>query len=119
QMQTAEQAYTAFRDQHGTFDLGAEGKLSLESSISLQTKLLELEQKRRELAPKFQTAHPVIKTIDDQIAAIKNELDKIDQHVRKMPDLEQQLLSLTRNAQVNSEMYVNLLNSAQQLRLVK
>src|SRR5690606_18498245 len=65
QMQESEEAYTRFRDQQGTFNLGAEGQLSLESSVGLQTKLLELEQKRRELAPRFQPNHPTIQTIDN------------------------------------------------------
>jgi len=119
QMQESEAQYTKFRDQHGTFNLGVEGEMSLQASAELQTRLLELQQKRREIAPRFQASHPAIKTIDQQIAAVQAELKKIDQNVRKMPDLEQQLLSLMRTVQVNSEMYVNLLNSAQQLRLVK
>jgi len=119
QMQESEEKYTQFRDAHGTFNLGAEGQLSLENSVSLQTRLLELEQKRRELSPRFQPNHPTIRTINDQIKAIESELNKVEGSVKRLPDLEQQLLSLTRNVQVNSEMYVNLLNSAQQLRLIK
>lgn len=119
QMETSEDKYTKFRDQHGTFDLGAEGHASLSSSVSLQVKQLELQQRRRELAPQFTAAHPTIKVIDQQIAAINKELDTLAKNVQKMPDLEQQLLSLMRNVKVNSEMYVNLLNSGQQLRLVK
>lgn len=119
QMEEAENHSTKFRDQHGTFDLGAEAQLSLESSVRLQTKLIELQQKRRELSPRFQANHPTIKTIDQQIGAIESEMHKIESSVRKMPDLEQQLLSLTRDVQVRSELYVSLLNSAQQLRLVK
>lgn len=119
QMQSSEEEYTQFRDEHGTFDLPAEGEMSLRASADLQTKLLELEQKRRELAPRFKQAHPAIKTLDDQIIAVRKELAKVGENVKRMPDLQQQLLSLTRNVQVNSEMYVNLLNSAQQLRLVK
>jgi len=119
QMQTAENRYTNFRDTHGTFNLGAEGALSLQMSADLKTKLLELEQKRRELAPRFQPSHPAIQTLDKQIKAIQIQLSNIEKDARKLPDVEQQLLSLTRDVQVNSEMYVNLLNSAQQLKLVK
>lgn len=119
QMQMAESEYTQFRDEKGTFNLGAEGMVSLDTSVNLQLKLLELEQKRRELAPQYTAAHPSIKAIDQQISAIKQEIDDLNANVRKMPALEQELLTLTRNVKVNSEMYVNLLNSAQQLRLVK
>ena len=119
QMQVAESEYTQFRDDKGTFDLGAEGIASLDTSVNLQLKLLELQQRRRELTPQYTAAHPSIKAIDQQIAALNAEIENVTENVRKMPELEQQLLTLTRNVKVNSEMYVNLLNSAQQLRLVK
>lgn len=119
QMQVAESEYTQFRDDKGTFDLGAEGMASLDTSVNLQLKLLELQQRRRELTPQYTAAHPSIKAIDQQIAALNAEIENVTENVRKMPELEQQLLTLTRNVKVNSEMYVNLLNSAQQLRLVK
>ncbi len=119
QMQESEDEYTKFRDSKSTYDLGAEGKASLDTSVNLQLKLLELQQKRRELLPQFKPAHPTIKAIDQQIAALNKEIEKLTTNVQKLPELEQQLLGLTRNVKVNSEMYVNLLNSAQQLRLVK
>jgi tyrosine-protein kinase Etk/Wzc len=39
--------------------------------------------------------------------------------VKALPDIDQGLFALTRDAKVNNELYVGLLNSAQQLRLVK
>src|SRR5690606_17078055 len=57
--------------------------------------------------------------LDQQIAAVQAELDDISQRIKTLPDLEQQLLDLMRDVKVNGELYVNLLNSAQQLRLVK
>ncbi|KAA0911325.1 polysaccharide biosynthesis tyrosine autokinase [Pusillimonas sp. ANT_WB101] len=119
QMLESEKLYTQFRDQQGTFNLSAEGEMSLRAGAELKANLLELEQKRRELAPRFQQSHPTIKTIERQIAAVREELARIESSTKRMPDLEQKLLSLRRNVQVSSEMYVNLLNSAQQLRLVK
>ncbi|MCX5590202.1 polysaccharide biosynthesis tyrosine autokinase [Alcaligenes endophyticus] len=119
QMQVSETDYTKFRDQHGTFDLGAEGKAQLEASVALQVKLLELQQQRRTLTPQYTAAHPAIKTIDQQINALQAEIKRMERDMRRMPELQQELLNLSRNVQVNSELYVNLLNSAQQLRLVK
>lgn len=119
QMQVSETNYTKFRDKHGTFDLGAEGKAQLEALVALQVKLLELQQQRRTLTPQYTPAHPAIKTIDQQISALQAEIKRMERDMRRMPELQQDLLNLSRNVQVNSELYVNLLNSAQQLRLVK
>lgn len=119
QMQISEEEYTQFRDSQSTYDLGAEARVSLDTTVSLQLNLLALQQRRRELLPQFTTAHPSVKAIDQQIAAINSEIIKLTEEAKKLPEIEQQLLNLTRNVRVNSEMYVNLLNSAQQLRLVK
>lgn len=118
-MDEAADKYTEFRDAHETFDLGTEGTLSLHTSVGLQTKLFELEQQRRELSAQFTDAHPSVRVIDQQIGAVKKEITQITGQIKQLPDLEQQLLNLTRDVKVNGELYVNLLNSAQQLRLVK
>lgn len=119
QLDEADNRYTAFRDRHGTFDLGTEGRLSLETSVTMQTRLFELQQRRRELSSQFGPQHPTMRSLDDQIAALEREVARLADRIKELPALEQQLLNLVRDVQVNSELYAGLLNSAQQLRLVK
>ncbi|MDX3895632.1 polysaccharide biosynthesis tyrosine autokinase [Pusillimonas sp.] len=118
-MDEAADRYTAFRDEHGTFDLGTEGSLSLNTSVELQSQLFALEQKRRELASLYTAEHPTLQVVDRQIAAVKKEIEELSRKISALPDLEQRLLTLMQDVKVNGELYVNLLNSAQQLRLVK
>lgn len=118
-MDEAADKYTQFRDAHGTFDLGTEGSLSLNTSVGLQTQLFDLQQKRRELMSQYTNEHPSVRVLDQQISAIKKEIAQLTGQIKKLPDMEQQLLNLMRDVKVNGELYVNLLNSAQQLRLVK
>lgn len=118
-MDEASDRYTAFRDKHGTFDLGTEGTLSLNTSVQLKSQLFTLEQKRREQAALYTEAHPTMQVLDRQIAAVKKEISDLSQKISTLPDLERQLLTLMQDVKVNGELYVNLLNSAQQLRLVK
>src|SRR5690606_6394801 len=47
------------------------------------------------------------------------EVTRLSARIRDLPALEQQLLNLVRDVKVNGELYAGLLNSAQQLRLVK
>jgi tyrosine-protein kinase Etk/Wzc len=119
QMDASDNRYTAFRDKHGTFDLTTEGTLSLNTSVTMQTRLFELQQRRRELSAQFAGSHPSIMAVDAQIAALEKEVNRLASHIRTLPELEQQLLNLVRDVKVNGEMYAGLLNSAQQLRLVK
>src|SRR5690606_18648161 len=119
QMDESNNRYTDFRDEHGTFNLGTEGTLSLNSSVTLKTHLFELQQKRRELAVLYGPGHPANRALDGQIDAIQKEVDKLSEHIKSLPDLEQNLLNLQRDARVNSELYASLLNTMQQLRVIK
>lgn len=119
QLEGSETAFNQFRNQKGTFDLSTEGQLALKSSVELQTQLLALQQKRRELSSQFTASHPTVQVIDSQIATLNKEIAGISNRVKVLPNVEQELLRLTRDVKVNSELYLNLLNSAQQLRLVR
>lgn len=119
QLEQSEVRFNKFRNQNGTFDLGIEGKTYLETAVKLQADLLLLQQKRREQSAQFTAAHPVIQTLDAQITAVNKEIAGLSSKVKTLPNTEQDLLRLTRDVKVNSELYLNLLTSSQQLRLVK
>ena len=119
QLEDSEVRFNQFRIQKGTFDLGTEGKSYLEVAVKLQASLLELQQKRRTQSVQFTDSHPVIQLLDAQIAANSKEIIDLTAKVKNLPSTEQDLLRLTRDVKVNGELYLNLLNSSQQLRLVK
>src|SRR5690606_15739379 len=100
-MDEAADRYTAFRDEHGTFDLGTEGSLSLNTSVELESQLFALEQKRRELASLYTAAHPTLQVVDRQIAAVKKEIEALSRKISDLPDLEQRLLTLMQEVKVN------------------
>jgi tyrosine-protein kinase Etk/Wzc len=119
QLEESEARFNNFRNQNSTFDLGSEGKSYLDTAVKLQGSLLELQQKRREQSTQFTAAHPVIQALDAQISAVNKEIAALARKVKILPGIEQDLLRLTRDVKVNSELYLNLLTSAQQLRLAK
>lgn len=80
---------------------------------------MELKQKRDELTTRFAAGHPALQAIDEQVATLKDRAAKIAARVKALPDLEQDTLRLMRDVQVNNELYVDLLNNMQQLKLVK
>ena len=119
QTDESETKFNQFRNKNAVFDLGSEAKLVLEQTVKLQTSLLELQQKRKELEARFTAQHPSVQTIDAQIKSINAEIGNLASKVKLFPTVEQDLLRLTRDLKVNNELYVSLLNSSQQLRLVK
>jgi tyrosine-protein kinase Etk/Wzc len=119
QLEDSESKYYQFRNSHGTIDLAEEAKLILAQSMAEKNKRLELQQKREELLVGFTPNHPVVIGIDKQISEMNKEIAKMDSHIKELPMLEQDLLRLNRDVKVNSDLYAALLNTAQQLRLVK
>nr|WP_315222682.1 polysaccharide biosynthesis tyrosine autokinase [uncultured Duganella sp.] len=115
----SEADYYRFRNQSGTIDLPEESKISLQQQAAAKAKRIDLRQKRDELLASFTPAHPTVMALDRQIAALTREIDSAGAHIRQLPILEQELLRLSREVKVNTELYSALLNSAQQLRLVK
>ena len=119
QLEESENKFNRFRNQHGVFELGTEAQGVLGRYVTLESNLLDLQQKRKELDARFTAEHPAIQTIDAQIKTLKAELVTLGGKSKTFPNLEQDLLRLTRDVKVNSELYTGLLNNYQQLRLVK
>lgn len=119
QLEESEIKFNQFRNQNGLFDLGTEARTVLGLAVTLQSKLLELQQKRQELAARFTAVHPSIQTIDAQIKKVNDDIAALNGRVRTFPNLEQDLLRLTRDVKVNNDVYVSLLNASEQMRLVK
>lgn len=117
QLEQAESRYNQFRNSHGTIDLGEEAKLSLQQSAAAKSRKIELEQKRTELLSRFTTNHPVVMGIDSQLKEINGEIGSIAAHIKTLPILEQDVVRLSRDVKVNTDLYTALLNTAQQLRL--
>lgn len=118
-LEDAEARYVALRNARGTVDLSEEVKLILKRSIDAQTKEAELRVKREELLNRLTAAHPAVEAVDAQIAGQQKEIASVDSEIRKLPSLERELLGLTRDVKINSELYTSLLNTAQQMRLLK
>ena len=119
ELEQSESEFNRFRAREGTFDLGAEAQGLLQKTTQLQSSVMDLQQKRRELSQRYTNEHPQMRAIDAQIRAAQAELGKLTAATKKLPDLEQDLLRLTREVKVNTGLYTSLLNSLQQLQLVK
>lgn len=115
----AEQRYNAFRNEHGTVDLAEETRLLLRSIVEGKEKMLALAQQRDELAPRFAPGHPSLAAIDAQLAGLRREQERLEQQVKKLPDTQQVALGLQRDVEVNTELYTKLMDSAQQLRVLR
>ncbi|NML43758.1 polysaccharide biosynthesis tyrosine autokinase [Ramlibacter sp. G-1-2-2] len=119
QMNQAEDQYSRYRNQQGTIALDEEAKQVLGQSADLQGKLVEAEQKRRELISRFTPEHPAVQTLDAQIRAWQAEISRLNSHIQQMPTVQQDALRLGRDVKLTTDLYQQLQNSALQLQLVR
>ena len=118
-LETAEDKYNSLRNEHGIIDIGAEGTNLLQQDIAIETKLVELKQKREELLTRYTALHPSVANIDAQIPILESQKMAIIAQIKKLPSLEQEVLRMTRDVKVNTELYTALLNTLQSLNLIK
>jgi tyrosine-protein kinase Etk/Wzc len=119
QLEASEEVYNRYRNQRGTVSLTEEAALILGQAVDRQAKLLEAQQRRRELESRFTSAHPTVQTLDSQIAALNRDIGDIQNRIKGLPAVQQEAVRMERDVKVNTELYQSLLNNALQLRLVK
>ena len=119
QLEASEEVYNRFRNQKATVAFNEEATAVLTESVDRQTRLLEAQQRRRELESRFTAAHPSVQTLDAQIAALQREIGSIQARIKGLPAIQQEAVRMERDVKVNTELYQSLLNNALQLRLVK
>lgn len=116
----SDEAFSRFRNQQGTVaPLDDEAKLILTTLVDLQAKLTDAQQKRIEAVTRFTTQHPIVKTLDAQIAVWNRQIAVLNARVRGLPVVQQDALRLQRDVTVNNDAYQNLRNNELQLQLIR
>lgn len=118
-LEQSEQRYNAFRNKNGTIDLDEESRLLLRSISDSKAKMVALEQQRMELLQRFTPTHPSVTAIDAQMSDLRREQSQLNAQVADLPDTQQSAVRLTRDVEINSGLYTNLMDSAQQLGVLK
>jgi tyrosine-protein kinase Etk/Wzc len=118
-MEAAELALNSYRIEEGSIDLPLETQTILQTIVSIEAQLNELRQEREKVILAFTTEHPTVIALDRQIVRLNVELDNLNSQVRDLPGTQQELLRLIRDVEVNTQLYTSLLDTAQELRVVK
>lgn len=115
----AETRYNQLRDKRGTINIGEESKNILQQAVEIEVKLLEVKRLRGELLSKFTAQHPSVVNADNQLRILTSQKADIQVQIKRLPGVEQDVISSMRDVKVGTEIYTSLLNTAQQLRLAK
>lgn len=119
QLETSTATLNDFRTSKGSLDLEFETKGVLEGVVETQTQITLLQQKRDELRQRFTESHPATLALDKQIERLQEQMAEHDKKIESLPETQKIILRLSRDVQVNTELYTALLNNAQTLRVAK
>lgn len=119
QLEESEIKFNKFREQYNTVDVTQESELMLKQNIELEKMRIELKQKQAEYSAKYTPDHPLMTEINAQLAAIDKKSTELNQAIKRLPETQRLYLQLYRDVEVNTQLYTSLLNSYQQLKIVK
>ncbi|TMP36636.1 polysaccharide biosynthesis tyrosine autokinase [Pseudoalteromonas rubra] len=119
QLEAAEQRFNDYQVKQQSVDITLETEGVLRQLVKLETQLQELELKKLELGRKFKQSHPSYQAAVEQIEAVENQKRRLAAEVQVLPETQQELLRLTRDVEVNNEIYTLLLAKTQELDIVR
>lgn len=115
--ETALKEYRASRG--GGLDLSVEAKAALDRASDIEKSLTEIELQRSELRQRFTDSHPALQALNQKAIRLQHERENLNVQMRRLPETELNAASLVRDAKVANELYVLLLNKAQELQVMK
>ena len=119
ELTAAEDALNSFRQKSESIDLGLEAQSTLKVMVELEAQLNELTFKESEISKRFTKDHPAYKSLLDKRKGLLGERERLNKQVQKLPKTQREVLRITRDVEVNQQIYIQLLNKTQELNILK
>lgn len=118
-LEKAENALNRFQTRSKSIDISLEAKAVLDQVVALDTGISELKLQQAEMDRKFTPQHPAYRALLAKLAELNAKQAQMTKRVEGLPSTQQELLSLTRDVQVGTEIYTQLLNRSQELDVMR
>lgn len=119
ELELSENNLNNYRARNDSVDLTFETQSLLEQLVRIENQLTELEFVEAEISQQFTKSHPRYEALLTKRSRLNEEKTRLESQVNELPSTQQEVLRLTRDAQVNQEIFVALLNSQQEMSLMK
>ena len=118
-LEQAEDALNAYQASAGSVDITLETQSILNQVVEIEAAISELALKREELQRRFTRDHPSYQALMSQLGQLESRRNRMLQDVGSLPETQQELLRLTRDVQVSTEIYTQMLNKSQELDVMR
>ena len=118
-LEKAENALNAFQIRSKSIDISLEAKAILDQIVALDTSISTLKLQQAEMDRRYTPQHPAYRALLAQLAELTSKQNRLAKQVEGLPTTQQELLSLTRDVKVSTEIYTQLLNKSQELDVMR
>ncbi|HEY9033825.1 MAG TPA: polysaccharide biosynthesis tyrosine autokinase, partial [Pseudomonadales bacterium] len=119
EMEKAEQRLNAYQISAKSANITIETQSVLDRLVQIEADLSKLRLKQLEMDKLFTREHPTYQTLLNQKSTLESDKARLEQRVSGLPEVQQELLRLTRDMQVSSEIYTQMLQKAQELDIAR
>ncbi|PRY66013.1 GNVR domain-containing protein [Halomonas ventosae] len=119
QLRSAEEALNAYRTERDSVDISLETKSILERLVNLEAQINELEFTEAEVSRRFSPSHPTYSALLEKKQRLIDERERLNQRIENLPETQQQVLRRTRDVELNQEIYLQLRNKIQEMKIAK
>lgn len=118
-VESAEKALQSYRANKGSMDVSLDTQTTVGRAVEVEKAITELKLAYAELRQRFTESHPSMIGLRQKLERLQSELASNDQKLRRLPTAELESARLLRDVKVSNELYLTLLNKAQELKVVK
>jgi tyrosine-protein kinase Etk/Wzc len=115
----AQNALNMYRQQQHSVDVDYETRTLLERATQIEADLTALSLQEEELKKKYTINHPAYQALLENRAALEAQRDDVRSATSDLPETQKEIFNLSRNLEVAQAIYIQLLNRAQELRVVR
>lgn len=119
ELTASEDTLNRFRQTNDSVDLGLEAESTLKVMVALESQLNELTFKESEISQRFTKDHPAYKSLMDKRQVLLDKQQQLNAEIQKLPKTQRDILRMTRDVEVNQQIYIQLLNKVQELNVLK
>ena len=118
-LKEAEDKLNEFRHKNATLDLSLEAKSVMENLTKIESELTSLDTKEAEVSELFTKDHPNYQALIEKKKVLQNAKSDLVKRVAAMPQLQQDVIRLTRDVEIEQQVYMQLLNKQQEFSIMK
>ncbi|MGI2027825.1 polysaccharide biosynthesis tyrosine autokinase [Endozoicomonas acroporae] len=119
ELELAESRLNRYRLENQTVDLTLETQAILEQAVDIDTELAKLDIQMQQMGQRYTSSHPIMIELKNQRQFLSNRKKEFLGATEDLPQTQQEVLRLARDVQVSTQVYTELLNRAQELKIVK